>query len=357
MTYVVTADRHTGLQMDGNSLLATAALTQAPLTFSWDQLFVFESNVASALSVRAYHSGLLLHATANGRIEQTAAADTTSQWHIAALNANTYVVEHVASGMCLQLLDDTQAVQLVPLKKGWAGWNSQWPKVQATFHTTWYYDWGSGGQKDVPAGSEYVPMVWGYWGDAKGLQAYLQSAAADPNVKHMLGYNEPDNAGQANLDVHTAIATWPWFEAMNKPLGSPAGTQATGAWMQTFMQGVGDPNVAFVTVHWYGGTNADSLKSYLDNVWNTYHRPVWITEFCPADWGAGSVDKINFSQQNVTDFMARILPMLDSLPYVQRYSWFEAGTNDGALGHSTLRNADSSLTGAGQLYANYPFVP
>ena len=57
------------------------------------------------------------------------------------------------------------------------------------------------------------------------------------------------------------------------------------------------------------------------------------------------------------DFVAAVLPALDSMSFVQRYAWFESGAQDAALGRSVLFRDDGSLTGAGQVYAAHPFAP
>ncbi len=357
VTYILTGDMHKGLQIAGNSLSSGAPLTEAAVNFTMDQLFTFEITTDGHVMLRAYHSEKLLGTDANGSVTQTDSNDVRSRWRVFTTDGNRYALVQDTVGGCLTLLDGNQTLSIVADKKGWAGSDGSWAQISTTFHPTWFYDWGTAGSPNTqPAETEYVPMVWGYYGDANGLEVYLTHAGKNPNVKHVLAYNEPDNAGQANLDVNLAISTWPMWEAMGKPTGSPAGTQATDAWMTTFMASVQD-NVGFVTVHWYGGTSAQSLQDYLQAVYNAYHRPIWITEFAPADWNAGSVGQINFSQQDVTNFMAQAVPMLDALPFVQRYSWFEANPTDSALGHSTLMNADGSLTGAGQIYAHYPFVP
>ena len=357
VTYILTGDMHRGLQIAENKLSSGAQLTEAPINFTMDQLFTFEPTADGHALVRAYHSDKLLGADNKGNIAQTDGNDARSQWRVITTDGNRYALVQDTLDGCLTLPDGNQTLRIVADKKGWAGSDGTWGQIATKFHPTWFYDWGTAGSPTtLPPETEYVPMVWGYYGDAGGLQAYLTSAGKNPNIKHVLAYNEPDNAGQANLDVHLAISTWPWWQAMGKPTGSPAGTQATNAWMTTFMSSVQN-NVGFVTVHWYGGTSAQSLHDYLQAVYDAYHRPIWITEFAPADWGAHSVGEIGFSQNNVTDFMAQTIPMLDALPFVQRYSWFEATTTDNALGNSTLLKADGSLTGAGHIYANYPFVP
>ena len=47
----------------------------------------------------------------------------------------------------------------------------------------------------------FVPMIWGYWG---------QQFPALPGYDTVLGFNEPNHSGQADLDPETAA--WAWLE-------------------------------------------------------------------------------------------------------------------------------------------------
>lgn len=47
----------------------------------------------------------------------------------------------------------------------------------------------------------------------------------------------------------------------------------------------------FVCVHWYGGANAQSFINYVKKVHELFNKPIWITEFAPADRNASSVEK------------------------------------------------------------------
>ena len=47
----------------------------------------------------------------------------------------------------------------------------------------------------------FVPMIWGYWG---------QQFPALPGHDTVLGFNEPNHSGQADLDPETAA--WAWLE-------------------------------------------------------------------------------------------------------------------------------------------------
>jgi len=83
-----------------------------------------------------------------------------------------------------------------------------------------------------------------------------------------------------------------------KVLGSPAvayGGDTPGGWLDRFMSGAGAKGyrVDFIALHWYGGDfstpNAVAqLKSYLQAVYDRYHKPIWLTEFALTDFSGGA---------------------------------------------------------------------
>ena len=52
-----------------------------------------------------------------------------------------------------------------------------------------------------------------------------------------------------------------------------------------------------------------------------YQKPVWLTEFALSNHGKGAPATVAEQQA----FMAKALPMLDALPFVERYGWFVFG--------------------------------
>jgi hypothetical protein len=231
-------------------------------------------------------------------------------------------------------------------KKGLAGWESHIPDI----HPSWFYTWGG----DRPAGTspsvEFVPMEWGYYGNAKnGSVNWLNGVKSQPGVTTLLGFNEPDNSTQANLSVASALDGWQYMNQTGLILGSPAAVHADDQWMRDFMAGAAQRNyrVDFVTIHWYGGNDPNGFLGYVDYIHNLYGKPVWITEFAPADWSGNH----GISPQQAWDFMRQVIPALNARSYVQRYSWFSAGTGDAALGQSALYNDNGTLTELGKLYA------
>ena len=235
-----------------------------------------------------------------------------------------------------------------------SGWNSRVEKL----NLTWHYSWGHELKALEPDSVEFVPMIWGAWSDTAAVVSKINQVIQykeQGKVKYLLGFNEPDNKDQSNMSVESAIAYWPKLMAAGLPLGSPGCVHADREWMQQFMAEIVKRNyrVDFVCVHWYGGANAQSLVNHLNQVYDLYKKPIWITEFAPADWNAKSVQTSNITKEKAANFMKDILPELDKLEFVHRYAWFSANNTNPALGNSSLFYDTGNLTPLGKYYRDF----
>jgi len=235
---------------------------------------------------------------------------------------------------------------------------NEWVQKLNDLHVSWHYSWGSDLKKDEPDSVEFVPMIWGAWGDFSGLDkkiTKIKALADSGKVHYLLGFNEPDNKDQANMSVDDAIKAWPKLMDAGVKLGSPACVHADRTWMKQFMAKADslEYRIDFVTVHWYGGKNADNFINYLKKIHDLYNRPIWITEFAVADWSAGSVSENKYTASDVKKFLSEVLPAMEKLNFVERYAWFSASTSSAALGTSALFDNSGNLTSVGKLYANY----
>jgi RNA polymerase sigma factor (sigma-70 family) len=229
-------------------------------------------------------------------------------------------------------------------KKGVGTWSFSASEASlAASGASWFYNWGSSPAGVAsPPGVAYVPMIWGASSVTSANLAQVRSEG-----RTLLGFNEPDLASQSNMTVAQALSLWPQLEATGMTLGSPAvaANGATpGSWLDQFMSGAaarGD-RVDFITLHWYGGDFStgpavSQLESYLQAVYDRYHKPIWLTEFGLANFGTGQFP--TGAQQAA--FVSAATTMLDGLPYVQRYAWFAlpASSTDGSLGLFTSTGA------------------
>ncbi|UVC07709.1 RNA polymerase subunit sigma-24 [Rhizobium sp. TH2] len=224
------------------------------------------------------------------------------------------------------------------------------------FDFSWYTNWGhhrlwsagGAGRND----ERFVPMIWGRDEIATANFERLASAPSG----YLLGFNEPDNAGQSNLSVGEALKLWPKLMDKNLELGSPACTQTEtlgdDSWLGRFMDKADrkDYQVDFVAVHYYSddGSVAD-FKAFLKDVRQEYHKPVWVTEWALVDWA----DRDRFTADEAADFAAEAIQMMDDLKFVKRHAWF--GAYEAADGwnfniNTELIDAAGNLTAVGHVF-------
>ena len=230
-----------------------------------------------------------------------------------------------------------------------------WNGDVVALQSFWYYTWGTPMPSPSPQNCEFVSMFWGAANVTSQNIAAVQQLAAQGSVKYVLGFNEPDQSGQSNMTVSQALALWPQLQSIGLPLGSPAVSWPTVQWFTDFMDSVAAEHlrVDFICVHMYVGTDDVSFVQTLQQVYNQYHLPIWVTEFATADWNATTPASNMYTAADAMGFMQRLLPQLDSLSYVQRYSWFSGDPTSAQLWPSALIATNGSLTPLGTWYANY----
>jgi hypothetical protein len=237
-------------------------------------------------------------------------------------------------------------------------WVENIPKVVA-LNPYWNYSWGSKRVEAQPDNIEFVPMLWGAWGDTglinrivSDIFPQIQSGQA----KRVLGFNEPDYEAQSNLPVQDVVSYWHILEDIGIPLASPSVAHGTGSWMDDFM-GEAEANclrMEYVALHWYGGVNAAEFKNHMRVAYELYgsRRPLLITEFAPADWSAEVPEDNRWSQANVLAFMKEVLPWLEDQDMIAGYAWFSFKQTNAAGTSSALYDLDGKLTALGQFYAS-----
>ncbi len=215
----------------------------------------------------------------------------------------------------------------------------------------WYYNWSSNNRSmPGPADVEYVPMIWG---QKNVTDATLAEAKKEGDV--ILGFNEPDMAGQADMTVEAALDAWPKLEATGRRLGSPAvafGGDTKGGWLDRFMTGAGQKGyrVDFITLHWYGsdfsGAAADQFLGYVDAVHKRYGKPIWVTEYGLMNFGGSP--KYPTQAQLVT-FINGTTKGMQKRSYVERYAWFGLPAVGDSVDFGLYKDGDSP-TEAGKAY-------
>jgi hypothetical protein len=216
---------------------------------------------------------------------------------------------------------------------------------------SWFYSWGPDDKGVSAPGVEFVPMIWG-----AGNADAATIARAKASGSTLLGFNEPDLAGQAQMSVETALSLWPKLQATGMRLGAPAvayGGNTPGGWLDQFMTGAAAKGyrVDFIPLHWYGGDfrsgpATDQLKAYVSAVYARYHKPIWITEYALLRFGPTTYP----SAAELSAFVASSTAMLRGLSYVERYAWFSLATPDQGGDGTGLYRPDGSRTAAGNAY-------
>ena len=238
-------------------------------------------------------------------------------------------------------------------KKGAALWNfTGADKAIPDSGITWDYNWSTTPSTSNAAKNiEFVPMVWG-----AGSVNANSLAQVKADGKTLLTFNEPDMSGQSNMTVSQALGLWPQLQATGMKLVSPAvayGGDTPGGWLDQFMSGAAAKGyrVDAIALHWYGGdfTTTDAvqqLQSYITAVYNRYHKPIWLTEYALMRFGP----TVTPTADQQAAFVTASTKMLESLSFVERYSWFSFATpTEGGLG-TGLYNTDGSATAMGQAY-------
>ncbi|WP_370479273.1 LamG-like jellyroll fold domain-containing protein [Tamlana flava] len=205
-------------------------------------------------------------------------------------------------------------------KKGWAGWyQDEWTGVNAS----WRYDWSASGSSGGTL--EYVPIKqkidWPSWGEIE----------AKPNITHVLGYNEPDRPDQSNLSNDVVIDNWKYFMKSGLRVGSPAHSDPyNGLWGFMAEAEANNFRVDFIAIHSYWSINQQNWSWRLDDVWNAFKRPIWITEWnnganwTDEAWPSGNRLATDANVAKQLADITNIINILESKPYVERYSFYNA---------------------------------
>jgi hypothetical protein len=317
-------------------------------------------------------------------------------WFLQRIDATQFRIINLHSGLALQVgAGDTMVVApvnpvsdlqiwhsqnpILPFKKGIAASSalfpnsteswiaSSWPLFNAATTTSWAYTWGrqtAGTFPFIGPNQTFHPMQWSgnmVHGLSIGPIEYLRRELnSSPKPVHVMGFNEPDKTEQGNVTVDNAIALWPRLEALGMPLVAPSPAGMFNGWYEEFKAKADARGLRFdyTPVHWYSSPNLANAINHLQNVYNTYGRPVWLTEFGPISWtGSG-----NWTKRDNYNFLAEFMWHAESLPWLKKYSLFQfevgrvSGTDDPNAPRGNSRNTDGSLTAFGELYAGWDSV-
>jgi len=243
--------------------------------------------------------------------------------------------------------------------------------LEAHTNSSWWYSWGtedgfsngfceSSEQAAAQArrkGIEFVPMFWNH------VPVIEPGSETEHNLKeanYLMTFNEPEKKGQANLSPSEAAELWPEIEeianAYNLSLVAPCVTQDAGRrWYREWQvacdeRGGGEGGCSFdyTCIHLYYqpfpcGANVESqfciqdeaqrATNRIDQYYNEWKKPIWVTEYACAPWGSGG----GCSKADHEAIMNQLTPYLERKPEVFRYAWFSTygvGSSTGWVGNA-----------------------
>lgn len=230
---------------------------------------------------------------------------------------------------------------------------------------TWYYNWAvtpPSDQEILDAIDTYkldfIPMIWGLDFDKEKLRTFYKN---NPQVKYILGFNEPNFTDQAHIGPIEAASKWYMIEELadefNLKIVGPAMNYApsNGAtvengitytdpfqYLDAFFAACPECRVDYVAAHCYMNY-ASSVKWYLDQ-YKKYGKPIWLTEFCAWENGV--------TLQLQKEFMVETVNYLETDPDIYRYAWFIGRTSkSGEYPYmQLLGKREGELTELGELY-------
>ena len=295
------------------------------------------------------------------------------QWYVVDDGSGYYRIFNAASNVVLQSDNGSHAIVTLAApsnnvfqlwkfvyqthypKKGIAGYEELYSQLKLN----WAYNYDDNTGTSLPASVNFAPMIWGpYWEPLSDVQSrsagWLNQAAPD----YLLTYNEPDNSSQSDMSTNQVISLWPQLQALGIPLVSPALQYTYGAWAYNFFNLIeaNQYRVDYIATHMYQSPNASALIGNLQNVYNTWGRPVWLTEFSPVDWSNTKA----WSENDDYNFLAEFMWQAEGQDWLKRYSIFPfTGTNsaqpwvDNGYTGNMFVDAAQTLSPYGELYATW----
>jgi hypothetical protein len=259
--------------------------------------------------------------------------------------------------------------QTVSPKRGIAYGNNSYADLSLLSQgISWWYNWSETPEPSVinsysGLGMDFVPMAWNGNFNQQKMRDFLLT---HPDVKYILGFNEPNFTGQANMTPTQAAANWTKIEAIADEFGlkivSPAvnycGTCVSEGgttyndpfkYLDDFFSACSNCRVDYIAIHSYMNT-IGALSWYVDQ-FKRFGKPVWVTEF--AGWESNNNINSAASQES---FLIGAVDFLENDTSVFRYSWFTGRTTGGpgTYPYIDLLNSTGGLTDLGNTYLTMP---
>lgn len=204
--------------------------------------------------------------------------------------------------------------------------------------TTWCYTFGGAGSNlglDRECVAHRVHEGWPSISDCGSVTP----------TAHMKTNNEPaNNADDQPATVAQVLANWEKTMATGMRLCSPAQHDGGLSWTRAFMDSIDARGwrCDIVDIHCYWPEW--NLENQVAGYYNTYHRPVWISEWLwGASWNKNGIFASSNPDADNATVLKRVLANFASVGCLERYAYW----NQESRGH--IVNS-GTLTAAGEVY-------
>ncbi|CDO73850.1 Glycoside Hydrolase Family 128 protein [Trametes cinnabarina] len=221
-----------------------------------------------------------------------------------------------------------------------------------TSHVVGVYDWGVSNHTEAEQlGFDYWPMLWG----AQWLTTF-EKAVTEGFGTIVMGFYEPNEPTQSNMDPYTAAALWKDHIEPKRRFGyktcSPAVSSHPDAsrWMLHFMQACSDCTIDYMCLHWYG-TGFAKLQAYLELYHDAFGLPILLTGFEVVGLNGG----VQPSLSEVITFSRQALKYFDDTDWILAACPLGLGRDIASQGLPltlALQNPDGTPTELGAIFIN-----
>ncbi|MDF7825998.1 glycosyl hydrolase, partial [Pontiellaceae bacterium B12227] len=264
------------------------------------------------------------------------------RWRLADAGDGEHVkIVNAWSGLVLGL-EGTNVVQVADgseFSKHWKiNYETHFPKKGQASHfhfsfmyqASWAYRWTWSNENDLEYG-QYYPMQNGSMSSATpGILPYQPGWYGRANCTVAMGFNEPDNKDQANMEAETAVYQWPRMERMRLPLLGPNPDGLNNTWRQDYEALAQEQGLRseYMGMHEYEPLGASTgspstLFSRMQTLYNAYGKDIMLTEFAVRDFAG---DKTTWSRNHVYNWLAEFMWRAEGVEYLKGWSIFEFGT-------------------------------
>lgn len=356
----------------GSSLTAEDPHYQVLLNYGTDSF-----RIRSRETEACFEVSLASTTTGADVIEGAYSSMPHQRWQLVpAGSASEFRIINVWSGMALSWNGSTvvqEASTDDPSQLWKINYETHFPKkgqashfhFSSLFQSNWGYRWNFAEENQLLSG-QYMPMQWGGIGSAApGILDYQHLWYRRPNQTTVMGFNEPNLPDQANMTEATAAYQWPRLQRMRLPLLGPCPSNYIGSWRQNYEALAAEQGhrAEYMAMHWYstGGASSGSPSSLINNMqnlYNTFGKPIWLTEFSTRDFVG---DKTTWSRNHNYNFLAEFAWRAESLPWLSKWCLFEwslvggnpATTDASATSVAAARSADPAAMDSPRLALHY----